>query len=407
MDYIEAANAALAKRARADEQRKAVLEDATLTEADKRQRVEAIHAHMAELAKEADGHVRAAEAEAEVRSINERAAKLSGGRGVERRTEVRDEAQELRDLALGRREAVEFDLRTAESTNADQTKGGNTKPTTFAAQVLEAMRNRSQFFGRARLLTTSGGEVMEFPIKNALNPATPPVTLESGTILKAENTAYNKANTSWTKTNIGAYKYGVIVEATQEIVADSALPILSMLAADAGETVADAIVADLLLGNGTNKPWGWVTRATTSGVNAANLAGITFQNLLDLQYAVTAPYRRNGAYMFNDAAVPVLSKIVDGTGNYVWRPSVQAGEPDTIWGKAVLTDPNMAIAGAAAKTVLFGDPSKYMIRQVNSLRVTRSDEYGFDRDVIAFKVSWRGSGDLFDLNSVKALTVTA
>ncbi|WP_200209114.1 phage major capsid protein [Micromonospora coerulea] len=401
MDYIELANAALEKRARAFAELRAVQGDATLTDAARDERSERINTDIATLGREAEGHIRSAEQEVEHRELNARAANLAGNR--DQRGQGRDESAELRSLALGKVSEVNFDLRTATTGTAGN--AGNTKQTTFVSQVLEAMRNRSQFFGRARLMTTAGGEVMEWPIKNALNPATAPV---SGAALVSESPGtYPKGDQAWTKTNIGAYKYGVIVEATQEIVTDSALPILSILAADAGEAVADAVVADLLLGNGTNKPAGWSFRAATSGVNAANLAGITFANLLDLQYSLTAPYRRNGVYMFNDAAVPVLSKIVDGTGNYMWRPSVQAGEPDTIWGKPVLTDPNLPIVGASAKAVLFGDPSKYLIRQVNGLKVTRSDEYGYDRDVVAFKVMWRGSGDLFDLNSVKALTVTA
>lgn len=400
MDLIALANAALEKRVRAWEQRKAVVEDSVLTEADKRSRVEAIDAEMAALLKESDGHVRAAEAEIETRTLTERAMALTGGR-KDSRTE-RDLAQEFRDLASGKRSEVDVDMRTA--TTASATNAGNTKQTTFVADVIEAMRERSEFFGRARLLTTNGGETLEWPVKNGLNPATAPV---SGAALQPENTAYTKGDQSWTKTNIGSYKYGVIVEATSEIVDDTELELLQILASDAGEAVADVVVADLLIGNGTNKPWGWITRAT-GAVNGANLAAaLTFDNLLDLQFAVKAPYRRNGIYMFNDLANPVLRKIKGTDGQYVWAPSVQAGMPDMLWGKPVLTDPNILTVGASAKVGVFGDPKKYLIRQVRSLKVTRSDEYGYDRDVVAFKVNWRGSGDLFDTNSVKALTVTA
>ncbi|MEV6638103.1 phage major capsid protein, partial [Actinoplanes sp. NPDC051470] len=316
----------------------------------------------------------------------------------------RNEAQELRDLATGKRDTVDFDLRTAQSGVA--TNAGNTKKTTFVAQVIEAMRERSEFFGRATTLTTAGGEVMEWPVKNGLNPGTPPL---SGAAQVAENTAYPKGDQSWTKTSIGAFKYGVIAEATQEIVDDSELPILSILAEDAGESVADLLVRDLLVGNGTAKPWGWITRAT-AGVTlpaASTLASITFDHLLDLQYSLTAPYRRKGVYMFSDLATPVIRKLKDGEGRYLWAASVQAGEPDTIHGKPYLTDVNVATSGASAKIGAFGDPKKYLVRQVKQLRVTRSDEYGFDRDVVAFKVTWRGSGDLYDLNSVKALVLPA
>jgi HK97 family phage major capsid protein len=237
---------------------------------------------------------------------------------------------------------------------------------------------------------------MEWPVKNG-RPTAAQVS---------ENVAYGKSDESWSKTNIGAYKYGVIVEATNEIVDDSQLDILGILAQDAGEAVADKVMADLLVGNGTGKPWGWITRSTGS-VNAANLAGVSTDNLIDLQHSILRPYRKNAVFMTSDSAVQGLRKLKDTTGNYIWQPSLQAGAPDTILGTPILTDPNIVTSGAGAKVLVYGDPSKYLIRQVKNLRVVRSDEYGYDRDVVAFKVTWRGSGDLFDTASVKALTVTA
>lgn len=399
MDYIALANEALEKRARAFNELRALYDDKTLTDAARDERAAKINEEIEALGKQAEQHIRAAEAEAENRALVQRAAQLSGTPGSQR--SGRDEAAELRDLALGRREAVEFDLRTA--TSGDAANAGNTKPTTFVATVLAAMRERSPFFSRARILTTDSGETIEWPVKNGLNPATAPV---SGAALTPENTQYPTGDQAWSKVSIGAYKYGVIVEATTEIVQDSALPILSILAQDAGEAVADVVLADLMTGSGTNKPWGWLTRAT-GAVNAASASAVTFDNLLDLKYSVSAPYRRNGVYMFNDSLVPTLAKVKDNNGQYIWQPSVVAGEPDRIHGAPVLTDPNIPTSGAGAKIGVFGDPGKYLVRQVKTLRVVRSDEYGYDRDVVAFKVTWRGSGDLFDLNSVKALTVTA
>jgi HK97 family phage major capsid protein len=258
------------------------------------------------------------------------------------------------------------------------------------------MRVRSDFFSKARTLTTGSGETLQYPVKNG-RPTAAQV---------AENVAYGKSDESWTTTAIGAYKYGVIVEATNEIVDDSQLDILSILAQDAGEAVADKVMADLLVGNGTGKPWGWITRST-GAINAANLAGVTTDNLIDLQHSILRPYRKNAVFMTSDTAVQSLRKLKDTTNNYLWQPSVQAGAPDTILGTPILTDPNVVTSGAGAKVLVYGDPSKYLIRQVKNLRVVRSDEYGYDRDVVAFKITWRGSGDLFDTASVKALTVTA
>jgi HK97 family phage major capsid protein len=395
MDYAKMAQAALEERAQIVSELRSINDDATLSDAEKRERVE--RADKAAQVKEAEArdYVERAERETEARSLATRAGAALTGRGdSEIRGGERDEAEELRSLGRGEVKGLDFDIRTATSGTAGN--AGNTKPTSFAAQVVEAMRVRSDFFSYARTLTTTGGETLEYPVKTGRPTAA----------LLTENVAIGKSDEAWTKTNIGAYKYGVIVEATQEIVSDSALDILGILAQDAGEAVADAVMTDLMIGNGTSKPWGWVTRST-GAVNAANLAGVTADNLVDLQHALLLPYRKNAVFMTSDGAVAALRKLKDSTGRYLWQPSLVAGRPDTLLGAPLITDPNFGTTGAGAKIMAYGDPSKYLIRQVKGLRVVRSDEYGFDRDVVAFKVTWRGSGDLFDTASVKALTVTA
>ncbi|MFJ7590191.1 phage major capsid protein [Streptomyces sp. NPDC097617] len=394
MDFAIAAKAALEKRAGLINELRSVEADTSLSEAEKRTRVERIDVDVRGLEAEAREAVERGEREAEARSLAARAGGLVVPGTPEARQGERDEAAELRAVARGDMPGVDFDIRTATSGTA--ANAGNTFATSFVAQVIEAMRVRSDFFSKARTLTTGSGETIEYPVKNG-RPTAAQV---------AENAAYGKSDGSWTKTNIGAYKYGVIVEATQEIVDDSQLDILGILAEDAGEAVADKVMADLLVGTGAGKPWGWITRAT-GGVNAANLAGVTTDNLIDLQHSILRPYRRNAVFMTSDQAVQGLRKLKDTTGNYIWQPALTAGAPDTILGTPIMTDPNVVTAGAGAKVLVYGDPSKYLIRQAKSLRVVRSDEYGYDRDVVAFKVTWRGSGDLFDLASVKALTVTA
>ncbi|MFE0648553.1 phage major capsid protein [Streptomyces sp. NPDC059534] len=394
MDFASIAKVALEKRANLISELRSVEADTTLSEGEKRERVERIDTDVRGLEAEARDAVERGEREAEVRSLAQRAGGLVLPSTPEQRQGQRDEAAELRAVARGDLPGADFDLRTATSGNA--ANAGNTFATSFVAQVIEAMRVRSDFFSKARTLTTASGETIEYPVKNG-RPTAAQV---------AENAAYGKSDGSWTKTSIGAYKYGVIVEATQEIVADSQLDILGILAEDAGEAVADKVMADLLVGNGTGKPWGWITRAT-GGVNAASLSALTTDNLIDLQHSILKPYRRNAVFMTSDTAIQTLRKLKDANGQYIWQPSVTAGAPDTILGTAVMTDPNVVTAGAGAKVLVYGDPSKYLVRQVKNLRVVRSDEYGFDRDVTAFKITWRGTGDLFDLASVKALTVTA
>jgi HK97 family phage major capsid protein len=394
VDFAAIAKAALEKRANLVSELRSVEADTILSDAEKRERVERIDSDVRALEVEAREAVERGERESEVRSLAARAGGLVVPGTPEARSAEVDEAAEIRAVARGERRSVDFDLRTA--TSATAANAGNTFATSFVAQVIEAMRLRSQFFSLARTLTTGSGETLQYPVKTG-RPAAAQVS---------ENVAYGKSDEVWSTTSIGAYKYGVIVEATQEIVDDSQLDILGILAQDAGEAVADKVMTDLLIGSGTSKPWGWMTRST-GAVNAATLAAVTADNLIDLQHSLLQPYRRGAVFMTSDSAVASLRKLKDSTGRYLWEPSLQAGKADSLLGTPVITDPNIVTAGAGAKILAYGDPSKYLIRQVKNLRVVRSDEYGFDRDVTAFKVTWRGSGDLFDTTSVKALTVTA
>ena len=68
----------------------------------------------------------------------------------------------------------------------------------------------------------------------------------------------------------------------------------------------------------------------------------------------------------------VVSDVVPGSG--------AAG---ILLGRPVFTDPFMPTAAAGARTILFGDWSRYWVRTVGGLRFERSDDFAVDRDVIA------------------------
>jgi HK97 family phage major capsid protein len=74
-----------------------------------------------------------------------------------------------------------------------------------------------------------------------------------------------------------------------------------------------------------------------------------------------------------------------------------AGQPDTILGKPVLTDPNVASVGLSAKSVVFGDFSQYFVRLAGGVRFERSDEFAFGNDLVTFRALMRADAALVDL----------
>lgn len=270
------------------------------------------------------------------------------------------------------------------------TAGGHTVPTTFYDRLTEHLIEVSGIRAAgATVITTTGGENIDFP----------KTTAHSSAALTSENAAISASDPTFGKTTIGAYKYGVTIQIARELLDDTAVDLLGYIARQAGRAVGNAVGVHWVTGSGSSQPWGAATRATAGVTGATSVAGaFTADNLIDLQYSVIAPYRSspNCAWLMRDATLASVRKLKDTTNQYLWQPSLQVGAPDTLLGKPVYTDPNVAAAAIGAKSVLFGDVSAYVVREAGGIRFERSDEFAFTSDLVTFKCVYRADGDLVD-----------
>jgi HK97 family phage major capsid protein len=76
-------------------------------------------------------------------------------------------------------------------------------------------------------------------------------------------------------------------------------------------------------------------------------------------------------------------------------------------GVPVYEDPNVADLGANAKVGYIGDMSKYYIREAGGLEVARSDEFGFNTDLVSYKFILRTDSATLDASAIKRLTCPA
>lgn len=270
------------------------------------------------------------------------------------------------------------------------TAGGNTVPVSFYNRLLEHLiLTASLLRGGATILNTTSGESMTIPVTTAHGGAT--LVPEAG-VIPQNDPAFG------TRT-LGSYKYGVLIRVPRELIDDTAVDLLGYLARQAGRAVGNVFGTDLIVGNGTAKPLGLAASTTLGVTGGTGVAGVpTFDNLIDLYYSVISPYRNSpdAAWLINDTTAGALRKLKDSSGRYLWEPSLIPGTPDTIFGKAIYTDPNMVGTGVNNKSVIFGDLSTYWVRLVGGLRFERSDEFAFDSDVTVFRCLIRGDGILTD-----------
>ncbi|HVK34446.1 MAG TPA: phage major capsid protein, partial [Microlunatus sp.] len=199
--------------------------------------------------------------------------------------------------------------------------------------------------------------------------------------------------------SLDAYKYGFLLQVSHELANDTGVDLLGYLAMQAGRALGSGFGTHLVTGDGSSKPNGVLTASTLGKTGSASVAGApNGDDLIDLFYSVIAPYRQSSScgWMMRDATVAAIRKLKDSTGQYLWQPGLTEGSPDRILGKPVFTDPNMPAVALAGKSILFGDFSTYFVREVETVRFERSDDFAFNNDLITYRAILRGDGDQID-----------
>ena len=281
------------------------------------------------------------------------------------------------------------------------TAGGNTVPKTFHDQLVQHLVAGS---GLLRLnptvLNTTSGEPLEVPVTT--NHGAASAVSEGG------NLATGSTDPAFAKRTLGAFKYGQLIGVSTELVNDSGVDLEGYIAETAGRNVGLVFGADLVTGVGTTAPLGVATSATAGKTGANTVAGVfTADDLIDLFFSVIAPYRASPAagWLVRDATLGAIRKLKDSANRYLFEPAATFGAPDTLLGKPIETDPTVAAVAAGAKSVLFGDFSRYFVRLAGGVRFERSDEYGFDTDQVFFRAIVRGDGMTADqTGAIKTFT---
>lgn len=296
--------------------------------------------------------------------------------------------KEFRSFIKGETRSLTVKPEKRDLTKGTATAGGNTVPTSFYGQLWAHLIEVANIVNYATVLRTDSGENIEVPT----------TTAHSSGALTTEGSAITESDPAFAKRTLGAYKYATAIQVSSELLADTGVDLQGYLAMQAGRAVGNAIGAHLITGTGSSQPTGIMTSTTLGVTGATSVAGaFTADNLIDLYYSVIAPYRNSGSagWLMKDATLANVRKLKGSDNNYLWVPGL-AGAPDTILGKPVVTDPNVASVAIGAKSVAFGDMSAYFVRLAGGIRFERSDDFAFNSDLVTFRCIVRGDGILVD-----------
>jgi len=239
----------------------------------------------------------------------------------------------------------------------------------------------------ARTINTPTGNVLPIPKVND--------TATNG-VLQTEGSGITVADMTFGNTDLSAYTYATLVKVSEQLAQDEDVDLASYLVELLGERIARITNAALTTGDGSSKPNGVVTAATT-GKTTASATAITDEELIDLFYSVDPAYRmgENVKWMMNDTVHSYIRKLgLIAAENYNPISFDQTGTM-YILGKEVKINQDMSSAiTTGLTTVLFGDFSGYMVRTAGGLNIKRLDQRFADELNIGYIAYRRLDGDL-------------
>lgn len=285
-----------------------------------------------------------------------------------------------------------YDVNNALQIGTDS-EGGYLVPDEFERTLVEALVEESFFRTIATVINTSSGD-RKIPVVASKGEAS--WIDEEGTFPESDD--------AFGQVSISAYKVATMLKVSDELLNDSAFNLEAYISKEFGRRIGAKEEEAFFVGDGTGKPTGIFNASGGAAEGTTtSTANITFDDVMDLFYSVKSPYRKKAAWVLNDTTVKALRKLKDNNGNYIWQPSVQAGQPDMILNRPYHTSSYVPEVAAGAKVMAFGDFSYYWIADRQGRSFKRLNELFAANGQVGFLASQRVDGKLILSEAVKTM----
>ena len=156
-------------------------------------------------------------------------------------------------------------------------------------------------------------------------------------------------------------------QATQTMLDDAFFNVESWMNSELAQEFAEQEEIAFTLGDGINKPKGFLAYDSTDEVDSVRAfgklqhilsgqaAGVDGDSLLKLIYGTRKVHRNGARFMMNNNSLFAIRLLKDAEGNYLWRPGLEAGQPSQLLGYGIVENEQMPDIAADAKAIAFGN----------------------------------------------------
>lgn len=293
------------------------------------------------------------------------------------------------------RQTVEARINNPNNTMSTGTgsEGGYLTADEIAPGISTALKEYGGMREMATVIPTATGSKIPWPTADA--------TAEEGEWL-AENGTAGDEDTSFGVRDIDTHMVSSKVIAVPfQLLQDTQFDLEGYINGIIGTRIGRTTEDSFINGSGTAQPHGIMADVTSGKVGTTGqTTTLTYDDLVDLEHSVDPAYRRSGncGFMMADSTLKVIKKLKDSQNRPLWLPGIEAGEPNAILGRPYAINQHIPAMAANAKSLLFGDFSKYIVRDVTSMLFFRFTDSAYTRKgQVGFLAFMRCGGRFIDV----------
>lgn len=327
-----------------------------------------------------------AEKEAEVRKLSqeiaaeEREALIKGFTTElpktegESRGEVSDKMKEFRNYLLN---GEKRDISVGSG-------GGALSPQEFVAEIIKGVENDSPLYGLVRKFPLSEAKSLGAPYE-AADASDASWTAE---VPVSDITA--DATLAYSLRELSPNTLVKLIKISDKLVKVSALPIEQIVKEKITEKLVAAFENGITVGTGSGQPLGVFT-ASANGVPTSrdvttDGATLTSDDLIKTKMSLKPAYRRKARWVMSTDILTDCLLLKDKNDQYLWRPGLRDGDPDTLLGLPVIESayaPSTKTSGSYI--AVLGDFSYYWWAYVDGIEIKNLVELFALKNQLGFK----------------------